>query len=138
MLALSADLLRDHRRMAEATAAPTRYPARLGILVLLGAVLGLLGARYVLVGSGWSLLPWGVAAVVIGVLAGTWRQAAIDAGVYGFALVFVFMLSGYSGAGPAATRLPFFALLGLVGAVCAALLAVAAKAMRGWSRREHW
>jgi hypothetical protein len=111
--------------MADTSWAPRRHAARRGALVLLGAVLGILGARYVLVGSGWSLLPWGLVAVLVGVLARTRGQAAIDGSMYGFALAFVFMVAGYDGAEPLARRLPFFALLGLVGAACATLLALA-------------
>ena len=94
------------------------------VLALVGAALGVIGARYVLVGSGWSLLPWGLAALLVGVLAGSARLAALDGAVFGFALAFVFMAAGYEGAAPLASRLPFFAVLGLVGAGCAALLAV--------------
>ena len=122
--------------MAHTTWALERHPLRRGVLVLLGAVLGLLAARYVLVGSGWSLLPWGLVAVLVGVLAGSRWQAASDAGIYGFALSLVFMVAGYAGAAPLAGRLPFFALLGLFGAACAALLAVAGRLVRTWLGRE--
>ena len=122
--------------MADTTWALERHPARRGALVLLGAVLGIVGARYVLVGSGWSLLPWGLVALLVGVLARTRPQAAIDAGMYGFALALMFMVAGYTGAEPLARRLPFFALLGLFGAACATLLALAGTLMRTWLHRE--
>lgn len=113
---------------------PTRNPAsslgRRAALALLGAVLGLLGAKYVLVGSGWSLLPWGLVALAIGALARSRRQAAVDAATYGFALSFVFMVAGYSGTAPLAGRLWFFVLLGLFGALCAALLALVGRQVR--------
>ena len=77
-----------------------------------------------LVGSGWSLLPWGLVALLVGVLARSRRAAAVDAGLYGFTLALVFMVAGYDGAEPLSGRLPFFALLGLFGAACAAALAL--------------
>ncbi len=94
-------------------------------LVALGATLGLLGARYVLVGSGLSLVPWGLVAVLVGVLAHSRRAALAGAAAYGCALAFTFMVAGYDGGAPVLSRLPFFAILGLVGAACAALLALA-------------
>jgi len=43
---------------------------------------------------------------------------------YGFLLCFVFTLATYGGAAPAITRVPFFTVLGLVGALCGLLLAL--------------
>jgi hypothetical protein len=119
----------------------TRFPG-LGLghwaaAALLGAVLGLLGAKYVLVGSGWSLLPWGLVALLVGFTAGSRRRAAVDAGIYGFALSFVFMVAGYSGAAPLAGRLWFFVLLGLFGAACAALIAVVGRQVHSWLTRRR-
>jgi hypothetical protein len=93
-------------------------------LVALGATLGLLGARYVFVGSGLSLVPWGLLAILVGVLAPSRSAALAGAAAYGFALAFTFMVAGYDGTAPVVSRLPFFAILGLVGAACAALLAL--------------
>jgi hypothetical protein len=103
---------------------------RRGALVLLGGLLGVLGARYLLVGSGWSLLPWGLVAVLAGISADSRRQAALDGGLYGFVLSLVFMIAGYAGEAPLAGRLPFFALLGLFGAACAAVLSLAGRLAR--------
>lgn len=128
--------VREDQSMADAARALERPSTRRVALVLLGAVLGTLGAKYVLVGSGWSLLPWGLVALLVGVLARTRRQAVVDAGSYGFALAFGFMVAGYTGAEPVARRLPFFALLGLFGAACAVLLALAGRLMRTRLRRE--
>jgi len=44
--------------------------------------------------------------------------------LYGFVLCFVFTLATYGGAAPAITRVPFFTVLGLVGALCGLLLAL--------------
>ena len=106
------------------------------VLALVGAALGVIGARYVLVGSGWSLLPWGLAALLVGVLAGSRRVAALDGAVFGFALAFVFMVAGYDGTASLASRLPFFAVRGLVGAGCAAALAVVGRLFASGRRHD--
>ena len=93
--------------------------------VLAGAVLGVVGARYVLVGSALSLLPWALVGLLIGRLAGS-RAAAVGSGAgYGFALAFAFMVAGYDGEAPLAHRLLPFAGIGLVGAGCGAVLGYA-------------
>ena len=71
----------------------------------------------------WTLVPWGLAAVALGYRAN--RATAVVAGaLYGFVLCFVFTLATYGGAAPAITRVPFFTVLGLVGALCGVLLAL--------------
>ena len=106
-------------------------------LVVLGTVLGLLGARYLFVGSGLSLIPWGLVAVLTGVLSPTRRAAVAGAAAYGFTLALTFMVAGYDGTATVVSRLPFFGILGLFGAGCAAVLALmgslAATAIRRWS-----
>jgi hypothetical protein len=84
--------------------------------MVLGVALGFAGAK--MLNLQWfTLIPWGIAGIALGL--GATRVKAIAAGaVYGFVLCFVFMLVGYSGAAPAITRLPFFAAIGLFGAVC--------------------
>src|SRR5256884_9109296 len=73
--------------------------------------------------KGWPLVPWGRAAVALGYRAN--RATAVVAGaLYGFVLCFVFTLATYGGAAPAITRVPFFTVLGLVGALCGLLLAL--------------
>jgi hypothetical protein len=121
--------------MADRIRSPGTGVGRWAAFALLGAVLGLLGAKYVLVGSGWSLLPWGLVALLVGFTAGSRRRAVVDAGIYGFALSFVFMIAGYSATAPLASRLWFFLLLGLFGAVCAALIAVVGRQVHSWLTR---
>jgi hypothetical protein len=101
----------------------------------MGAVLGLLGAKYVLVDSGWSLLPWGLIALLVGFTAASRRRAAVDAGIYGFTLSFVFMVAGYSATAPLSGQLWFFVLLGVFGAACGALIAVVGKQVHCWLTR---
>ncbi len=91
------------------------------VAALLGLFLGVLGARYVFVGSSLNLIPWGIAGLALG-LWGTRNEAIINGVVYGFILAFVFMIAGYSGPFTLASRLPFFAILGAFGGVCGLLL----------------
>lgn len=91
--------------------------------ILVGIVLGILDARFLFVGSWLSLLPWTVAGLAIGWWS-AWRRPVSAGLAYGFAVAFSFMIAGYSGAAPVASRLPGFTLLGLVGSACGAALAV--------------
>ena len=106
-------------------------------LVAVGATLGVLGARYLFVGSSLSLVPWGLVAVVVGVLAHSRRAALAGAAAYGFALAFTFMVAGYDGTATVLSRVPFFAILGLVGAACAALLALLGSLVATATRRRN-
>ena len=106
-------------------------------LVALGATLGLLGARYVFVGSGVSLLPWGLVALLVGAFAPSRRAALAGGSAYGFALAFTFMVTGYDGTATLMSRLPFFAILGILGAACAALLALTGYFVAAATRRNH-
>ncbi|SRR5713101_2719502 len=90
--------------------------------VALGLLLGWAATRALSL-QWWTLVPWGLVAVALGYRAN--KAGAASAGaLYGFVLCFVFTLAGYGGAAPAITRLPFFTVFGLVGAVCGLLLAL--------------
>ena len=103
--------------------------------VVLGAVPGVIGARFLFVGSGLGLIPWALAALALG--AWCTRAQALGVGaVDGFAFAFVFMVAGYSGSSPLLGRLPAFALLGLVGAVCGLVLAWLGATVRHLTRRR--
>lgn len=106
---------------------------RLGLLVVLGAALGLATARFVLVGSGLSLLLWGAVAAAIGCVSASMAGAVRDSAAFGFVLGTSFMVFGYDGAAPLVSRLPAFGLLGLVAAACA--VAIAALCRWAWSHR---
>jgi hypothetical protein len=91
------------------------------VSIIVGALLGVIGARYLFVGSWLSLIPWGMA----GLLIGFWsqkREWVVNGLCYGFAVCFVFMLAGYSGSASLISRLPFFAVLGLFGGLCGLVL----------------
>ena len=95
-----------------------RLPAAGALALLLGWA-----AAHGLSLQWWTLVPWGLAAVALGYRAN--RATAMVAGaLYGFVLCFVFTLATYGGAAPAITRVPFFTVLGLVGALCGVLLAL--------------
>jgi hypothetical protein len=94
---------------------------RLIIASALGLVLGW-GAAHALFLGWWTLLPWGLAALALGYRARK-VNALLAGATYGFVLSFVFMLAGYTGAASVISRVPFFALLGLFGALCGCLLA---------------
>ncbi len=98
----------------------------LGIVIAatIGAVLGVLGAHATVLG-GWTLLPWAVVGAIIGY---TMRRRSVVAGaVYGFVLAFVFMLDVYTGKASVLSRVPFFAPLGVIGAICGAIFAAAGR-----------
>ncbi len=73
------------------------------------------------VGSWLNLIPWGIAGLAIGSL-GTKNESVINGVIYGFTLVFLFMIAGYSGEFSLASRIPFFAILGVFGAVSGLIL----------------
>jgi hypothetical protein len=107
------------------------------VVVLAGSLLGYTGSRVLFVGSGLSLIPWSLAGAVIGIVyANSARDAVAYGGTYGFALAFVFMLSGYNGSDPVVTKLGFFALLGIFGAVCGLVLALVGLGIRLVSRKR--
>jgi hypothetical protein len=55
-----------------------------------------------------------------------WSSIGAVAAVLGFALAASFTAIGYAGADSVASKIGFFCILGVVGAVCAACLALAA------------
>lgn len=118
-----------------------RTPPTTALRVLMvaagGAGLGLLAARYLLVGSGLSLIFWAAAAIAVGWTACTATRAVGEGVVFGFALAAGFMIFGYDGAEPLPTRLPAFALLGLLGAGCAGALALLGRALAGSRTSGH-
>ncbi len=91
------------------------------ISIAIGALLGIIGSRYLFVGSWLSLIPWAIAGLAIGYW-GNLRESLVNGGAYGFALAFVFMIAGYTGSASLVSRLPFFALLGVFGGLCGLVL----------------
>src|SRR5689334_20913720 len=95
---------------------------RLATATVLGAALGFLCARVVLVGSGLALVPWAVAGLAIGAWVAERRRAALLGAAYGFTLAYVFMLASYDGDAALVSRLLPFLVFGAFGAGCGALL----------------
>ena len=95
---------------------------RFVIAITLGFLLGW-SATHALFLQWWTLLPWGLAGVGLGHRA-TRTSAVIAGALYGFVLCFVFTLAGYGGTAPVITRVPFFTVVGVVGAVCGLVLAL--------------
>lgn len=94
---------------------------KLIVSIAAGSLLGFIGSRVLFVGSWLSLIPWGI----VGLAIGYWsqkREALINGGCYGFALAFVFMITGYTGSTSLISRLPFFAILGIFGGLCGLIL----------------
>jgi hypothetical protein len=90
--------------------------AKIMIAAILGAILGATGPRYAFLGW-YSLVPWGLVALAIGFWCSK-RQSLYAGALYGFCLCFSFMIAGYTGTASLVSRLPFFVLIGLFGAVC--------------------
>jgi len=90
---------------------------------LSGTALGIVATRMLFL-SWFTLVPWGLAGLVVGYLTGRTKTAAINGAVYGFFLAFFFMLFVYVG-NELISKVPFYILLGLFGALCGALLAFA-------------
>lgn len=107
--------------------------SRIAVPIALGVVLAWAAAHALFLGW-WTLLPWGAAGIALGFWIGR-PGALLAGGLFGFALSFTFMLAGYSGSAPAITRVPFFGLLGVFGALCGLLLsAVGARIKRRGTR----
>lgn len=61
---------------------------------VVGLLLGWGGAHALFLGL-WTLVPWGLAGLVLGYWVGR-RRALLAGALYGFILCFVFMVAGYS------------------------------------------
>ncbi len=107
---------------------------KVGVSALVGALLGVIGSRYLFVGSALSLIPWGIVGLAIGYWS-TRRSSMLNGGVYGFFLAFVFMIAGYSGSASLLSRLPFFGALGLFGALCGFVLGLLGNLLKAGIRR---
>ena len=96
--------------------------------IIAGVAFGIVGARASFLGW-WTLVPWGAVGIVLGYRAGAVRTGVVGA-LYGFALCLSFMIAGYTGMASLMSRLPFFALIGIVGAICGVPLALVGARLR--------
>ncbi len=86
-----------------------------------GVILGIIGARYLFVGSWLILIPWGIAGVLLG-FGGTKNESIVSGVTYGFVVALAFLVAGYTGHFPLLSRLPFFVVMAAFGGICGALL----------------
>lgn len=104
---------------------------RCGVGAAVGIVRGVVGARFLLVGSWLNLVPWSVAGAALGARPRRVREATLVGAAYGFGLGFAFMIAGYAGAASLVSRLAPFLIIGAIGALCGAgLAALSASIMR--------
>jgi uncharacterized membrane protein len=98
----------------------------MGKILAAGAVGVIVGfsAKYYQTLGAWSIVPWGIVGLAIGFWCSR-RESFYAGALYGFCLCFFFMVGGYSGAASVISRVPFFAIIGLFGAVCGIAASVA-------------
>lgn len=94
------------------------------ISAVVGSILGIIGSRFLFVGSSLSLIPWAIAGLILGWFAKDRKQSLLIGSVYGFFLSFVFMVAGYNGTKPLIQVIPFFIGLGIFGAICGLILGI--------------
>ncbi len=104
------------------------------VSIIVGTLLGIIGACYLFVGSWLSLVPWSIAGLAIGAWSNK-RNSMINGAIFGFSVSFVFMIAGYNGSASLFSRIPFFALLGLFGALCGFILGFLGYLMKAGIRR---
>ena len=100
--------------------------------IALAGILGIGGAHALFLGW-WTLVPWGITGIALGY---RFKDRFVISGlVYGFVLVYVFMIGQYTGDRPLIGRLPAFGLLALFGAVCGLILTAIGSFLRNyWTR----
>ncbi len=91
------------------------------VAVFLGISLGFLSSKMLFL-QWFTLIPWCIAAVIIGYFSKNKKASLINGAIYGFLLGFIFMMGQYTGSDPLTTKLFPFAVLGLVSAIFAMLL----------------
>lgn len=79
--------------------------------IVIGIILGLIG------GPVWILVPWGVAAIIIGYFSRKGKAAIINGAVFAFLTSFIFLVKGYTGVMHVYTKFPGFFALSLFGAL---------------------
>ena len=105
------------------------------IAIVAGVVLGIVGARYLFVGSWMILLPWSLAGIALGWW-GTKNEAIVNGVSYGFILSIIFLIAGYSGRFSLFSRIPFFIVFGAFGAMCGMILGLAGFYSRAQIKRR--
>jgi hypothetical protein len=104
------------------SAAPRGQGALLLVAVVLGVVLGWLGAKPLSFLGVGNVLIWAIGVVALGTRPGTAPGKVLRLGLFGFVLGVSFMCFDYSGADALSTKLVPFAVIGLFCAACAVAL----------------
>jgi len=99
--------------------------------LITGTLLGFLAAQALYLGW-WTLVPWGIAGLILGYRCMKGSDAMWSGLLYGFVLVLIFLIAQYTGEVSVIRRLPAFALLAMFGAACGLLLTFAGFAVRRW------
>ena len=94
------------------------------VVIIIAILLAFIATRFLFVGSALTLIPWCITGLLIGYWSANKKTALFYGAIYGFILSFSFMFFGYNGSASIISRFPFFALLGLFGAVCGIVLGV--------------
>src|SRR5260221_10282594 len=96
---------------------------KLIVSIVIAVILAFVANKILFVGSGMTLIPWGIVGFILGYWSGNKKETLINGFVYGFTLSFLFMIFGYQGlSGLLSKSLVFFVLLGVFGGICGAVL----------------
>src|SRR6476660_9818120 len=105
---------------------------RMIIAVVVGTLLGTTGPYYSFL-RWFSLIPWGIAGLVLGYRSRPGESARTGM-LYGFSLCFTFLVAGYNGNASLISRLPFFGMISVFGAICGLTLAL----VGFFIYQKHW
>ncbi|MDL9977961.1 hypothetical protein [Microbacterium candidum] len=92
-----------------------------------GAGLGALSGQILFGGTAWTLIPWALGAIAIGIFANRMGTAILASGLYGYLLVALFLLTANTSHTALLPRILFALGLAFVGPVCAIPAAVVAR-----------
>jgi hypothetical protein len=95
--------------------------------VFVGFVMSFISSRYLFVGSGLSLIPWGILSLLFGVMARSMSEATRLGAIYGFSQAFIFLWLDKAGNTPSGQFLTLFAIISGLGILAGGCAAVAAR-----------
>jgi hypothetical protein len=102
------------------------------IIIAAGALLAAISNYFI---TGWyNIIPWAIAALLVGWLSETRRKSILNGAVFGYVLFLVYIWQGYSGKTDAGSMLKFVAFdagFSLVGAVAGVVGAVVGSWIKG-------
>ena len=105
------------------------------ISIIVGLILAFIASHVLFVGSARTLIPWGIAGLILGWWGKNKKHSLLIGAIYGFVLSFSFMSFGYTGKVPYITRIPPFIILGLFGAVCGLILGIGGQLLKKLFKR---